>query len=221
MLALFLLLQTATALDCIPDEQLPSPGTAAALSGFIGFGAGHFYSQRPGVGAIFAVVETAGLGLIVGGYASQASASGDFGGDGVQRAQTGATLAVAGWATSAVSRGIDSGVASTSARKTAQNRGCTSVLRPPPSNRPEQVPVGPLPKAAPTATDVELMTAAGVMRVLGLSANDIVQMKIIKPWVAELLSQGLAPGEIIQKAKLGEAPIQSPVVPETTPATPL
>lgn len=221
MLVLFLLLATANALDCIPDEQLPSPGTTALLSGVIGFGSGHFYSQRPGVGSIFAVVETAGLGLIVGGYASQASTSGDFGGDGVRRAQIGASLAVAGWATSAVSRGIDSGVASTSARKTAQNRGCTSVLRPPPSKKPEQVPVGPLPKAAPTATDVELMTAAGVMRALGLSANDIVQMKVIKPWVAELLSQGLAPGEIIQKAKSGEAPIQPSVAPEITPTPPL
>ena len=63
-----------------------------------------------------------------------------------------------------------------------------------------------------------VLTSVKVLEALGLSALDVVQMKLVKPWVADLLGQGLMPGEIIQKAKNGEAPVPPATLPE--PASP-
>jgi len=46
--------------------SLPDPATAVGLSGFVGFGAGHFYSGRPDRGFVFLGLQAALLGGMVG-----------------------------------------------------------------------------------------------------------------------------------------------------------
>lgn len=47
----------------------PDPGAAAALSGFVGFGSGNFYSKRPTAGFLLALTQIAAAGVAVGGGA--------------------------------------------------------------------------------------------------------------------------------------------------------
>lgn len=46
---------------------LPDAGAAAALSGTLGFGAGHFYVGRPGAGVAHFIIQAVGVGLVVRG----------------------------------------------------------------------------------------------------------------------------------------------------------
>lgn len=47
--------------------EMPDQGVAMGLSAIVGYGAGHFYARKPGVGLLFAVVETVGTGLLTVG----------------------------------------------------------------------------------------------------------------------------------------------------------
>ena len=46
----------------VSAREPPEPAIALSMSLVIGFGAGHFYARRPGVGAVFALGEGAALG---------------------------------------------------------------------------------------------------------------------------------------------------------------
>ena len=47
--------------------SLPDPGAAAALSGTIGFGVGHFYAEEPGRGVLHFIFQAVATGLVIGG----------------------------------------------------------------------------------------------------------------------------------------------------------
>lgn len=49
---------------------LPDPGAAAALSGTVGFGTGHFYAGRVGRGLTYLAIEGIATGLLLGARAS-------------------------------------------------------------------------------------------------------------------------------------------------------
>jgi len=46
-------------------SEPPEPATALSMSLVIGFGAGHYYAKRPGMGLLFTAVEGAAMGTII------------------------------------------------------------------------------------------------------------------------------------------------------------
>ena len=229
MLALLFLLRTAAAQDCdLLAADLPDPGAAATLAATVGFGAGHVYAGRP-TGLLFAVPDVAGVGMLVAGFAkaSTAANSTDLA-DAADAAKLAATLTKVGTGVLFGSRLVQtpSAVAAAHSRRREMVEACRSGTWVPPDGygstyksdgyapKNESVPTRP----APTRSDIVVLTSVKVLEALGLSALDVVQMKLVKPWVADLLGQGLMPGEIIQKAKNGEAPVPPATLPE--PASP-
>jgi hypothetical protein len=52
------------------EAAVPDSGVAVGLSAAIGFGAGHFYAQRPKAGVVFLLTQTVASGLYIGALAS-------------------------------------------------------------------------------------------------------------------------------------------------------
>lgn len=227
MLALLFLLRTAAAAqDCdLLAADLPDPGAAATLGGLTGFGAGHVYAGRP-AGLLFAVPDAAGLGMLVAGWVKASTAANST--DPVDAAKLAATLTKVGTGVLFGSRLVQtpSAVAAAHSRRREMVEACRSGTWAPPAGfgstskgegvatKNESAPTRP----APTKSDIVALTSAKVLEALGFSALDVVQMKLVRPWVADLLGQGLMPGEIIQKARNGEAPVPPATLPE--PAAP-
>lgn len=83
--------------------EAPWPGTAVGLSAGLGFGAGHFYARKPGLGAMLALGQAAGVSMIVAGLADDEPQGG---------------LATAGWIITAGLRMFDVATAGASAADT-------------------------------------------------------------------------------------------------------
>ncbi|MCB9609813.1 MAG: hypothetical protein H6716_24690 [Polyangiaceae bacterium] len=94
--------------DAYLMATLPDPGAAAALSGFVGFGAGSFYAKRPLNGLLAMAPQVIGLGLVGIGLAQVA--------EDPLTADPG--LARAGWGLFALGRMADVAVATGSAHST-------------------------------------------------------------------------------------------------------
>lgn len=96
--------------------SLPDPGAAAALSGTVGFGTGHFYAEQPGTGLVFLVLEGLAAGLLIGALSTDVA---DLDATELEARQAvtraGAGLLVLG-------RSIDTVTAPASARRTGRAR---------------------------------------------------------------------------------------------------
>ena len=99
--------------------ELPDPTTAAVLSGFLGFGSGHFYAKKPARGMPHLLLQTLGGGLIVASQLQLARLSLTDPDQVLTQANRAQGLVIAGSVVLSGSRIVDIWTAPTSARETA------------------------------------------------------------------------------------------------------